>query len=265
MAISDARPIPRYGEPYRVYIPLFYETGDITHSDTVSSVVSKDTGEFIFTVNEPTPIHNSGFFYIDLTEEEMEAHAVIVKLVPEDNDFKSTPIILYPEAAGDMRAHVLTVEEQTILALAHAVMDDAVPGTHGVGTAGNVLGSFLASLPTSMVIVSPIVDGGNLFFVRGDDYLAEDGRNFLWVDNGNRWPDLSTATVHLVIGSARFFKKQIDVLTPSGPTKSISAELTSTETRKFTQPAYTFTVEATMQSGSRITLIKGSVKTTAGL
>jgi hypothetical protein len=244
MAVEDSLPIPRYGEPYAVYFPVFHETGIVQHVEGVTATVSVDRGPFITSTNSVTDIHESGYFYIELTEEEMTGRVVIIQPDPNDADYRTPPIILYPEQPGDMRTHTLTIE-------------DPVSGEIAVAVLGN--------LPTKLVIVSPVVEGGNLLLVKGDDYLNVDGRALTWTENSGTWPDLSEAAVHLIIGDRRFFRKEITVTTPTGNPKALRAELTRVETAKFTQASYPFVVEATMETGSRVTLIKGYVRTTAGI
>lgn len=265
MAATDALTIPRYAEPYRIYFPVFHETGVVQYTPDISSFVSLDGSTFNATTNDVVSIGDTGYFYLELDEEEMTARAVIVNLVLADTDYKAPPLIIYPEQPGDMRTHTLTIEDPVSGDIATAVLSSPVPGPHPPDSLGGMFGGLVGNMPTKLVIVSPIVEGGNLLIVRGDDYLAVDGRAITWVENSGTWPDLSTATVYLVIGSPKFFRKQIEVTSATGSPKSLRAELTRTESAKLTLAAYNFTVEAVMSTGSRVTLIKGNVRTTAGL
>jgi hypothetical protein len=265
MAVEDSLPIPRYGEPYAVYFPVFHETGIVQHVEGVTATVSVDRGPFITSTNSVTDIHESGYFYIELTEEEMTGRVVIIQPDPNDADYRTPPIILYPEQPGDMRTHTLTIEDPVSGEIAVAVLSSPVPGPHGPDSLGGMLAGVVGNLPTKLVIVSPVVEGGNLLLVKGDDYLNVDGRALTWTENSGTWPDLSEAAVHLIIGDRRFFRKEITVTTPTGNPKALRAELTRVETAKFTQASYPFVVEATMETGSRVTLIKGYVRTTAGI
>jgi hypothetical protein len=265
MAITDARPIPRYGEPYCVYFPVFHETGTVQHVAGVTASISLDRGAFAASTNTVTAIDDSGYFYLELTAEEMTANTVIVHPNPHDNDFRTPPLIIYPEQPGDMRTHTLTIEDPITGEIATAVLSSPIPGPHDPDSLGGVLGNLIGNMPTKLVIVSPIIEGGNLLLVRGDDYLSVDGRAITWTENSGTWPDLSTATVYLVIGSSKFFRKEITATTPTGNPKVLRAELTRADTNKLTQSAYNFIVEAVMSTGSHVTLIKGSVRMTAGL
>lgn len=260
MAVDDARPIPRYGEPYRLYMPMYYETGDITHIDGVTAVLSKDGADFVASTNTPQPIAESGYFYLDLTVPEMTTYALIVEFIPPDPNWKVSPAILYPEQSGDMRTHTLTIASDATNQISFAVLNEGVPGSFNPDSLGGVLGGLLTNLPTKLVLVSPVLDGGNLALVRGDDYLASDGRAVVWSEHSGTWPDLTGATIHLVIDNPRFFKKQITATTPSGTPKVIRAELTTTDTKKLAAASYLFVVEATLASGSKSTLIRGTIR-----
>jgi hypothetical protein len=264
MAAEDALTIPRYGEPYRIYFPVLHETGNVSYAE-VTAEVSLDGSTFTPTTNTPNDIDGTGYFYLELTEDEMLARAVIVNLSTESINHRTPPLIIYPEQPGDMRTHTLTIEEVVSEGIAIATLSSPVPGPYPSDALGGMLSAVVGNLPTKLVIVSPIVEGGNLLLVRGDDYLTADGRSITWTENSGTWPDLATATIHLIIGDRKFFRKEIEATTPTGNPKVLRAELTRVETAKLQQAAYPFVVEATMSSGSRVTLIKGNVRTTAGI
>ena len=259
MAITDARPVTRYGEAYRLYFPIFSETGEVSSTTGMTASISIDGGDFAATTNNPTQIQTSGMFYIDLTAAEMTGYAVAIKIDPSDPNMRTTPVVLYPEREGDIRVHTLSVESTVSVDIAESVLSETVPGTNAPTTVGGVLGAMLGRMP-NLVVVTPLLEGGNITLVRGDDYRTADGRNLTWTETSGTWPDLTGASVFLIIGDARFFRKQIDILTPTGMNKTVSADLTATETRKLTQNSYGFYVEAIMSSGSRVTLLKGYTK-----
>lgn len=265
MAITDARPIPRYGEPYCVYFPVFHETGVVQYVPGVTASISLDRGDFEDSTNTVTPIQTSGYYYLELTAAEMSASTVIVHPDPHSNDYRTPPLIIYPEQPGDMRTHTLTIEDPVTGEIATAVLSSPVPGPHDPDTLGGMLGGLVGNMPTKLVIVSPILEGGNLLIVRGDDYLSVDGRAITWTETSGTWPDLSDATLYLVIGSNKFFRKIITATTPTGTPKVVKAELTRLETAKLTAASYLFIVEAVMQNGSHVTLMKGNIRTTGGL
>lgn len=106
MASGDARPMPQKNVAYRVTFPIFDATGAIlTGAGSLDSEVSKDGGTFADCTNEATEIAtSSGMYYLDLTSTEMNADTVAV--IVKSASGKTTPIILYPEEAGDVRVNV---------------------------------------------------------------------------------------------------------------------------------------------------------------
>lgn len=117
MASSDARPIPRKNVAYRVTFPLLDADGDlVTGAGSLDSEVSKDGGTFADCTNEATEIAtNSGMYYLDLTSTEMNADTVAV--IVKSADAKTTPIVLYPEEAGDVRIDPQTIWDALTSAL----------------------------------------------------------------------------------------------------------------------------------------------------
>lgn len=112
MASTDARPVPQKNVAYRVTFPILDADGDlVTGATGLDSEVSKDGGAFADCTNEATEIAtSSGMYYLDLTATEMNADtvAVIVK-----SSGKTTPIVMYPEEAGDIRVNVTQVAGTT--------------------------------------------------------------------------------------------------------------------------------------------------------
>lgn len=108
MASTDARPIPKKNVAYRVTFPILDADGDlVTGAATLDSEVSKDGGTFADCTNEATEIAtNSGMYYLDLTSTEMDADTVAIIVKTGTAGAKTTPIVLYPEEAGDIRANV---------------------------------------------------------------------------------------------------------------------------------------------------------------
>lgn len=108
MASTDARPVPQKNVAYRVTFPIFDADGDlVTGATGLDSEVSKDGGTFADCTNEATEIAtNSGLYYLDLTSTEMNADTVAVIVKTSSSGAKTTPIVLYPEEAGDIRVNV---------------------------------------------------------------------------------------------------------------------------------------------------------------
>lgn len=111
MASTDARPIPKKNVAYRVTFPILDADGDlVTGAASLDSEVSKDGGTFADCTNEATEIAtNSGIYYLDLTSTEMDADTVAIIVKTGTAGAKTTPIVLYPEEAGDIRVDVTQI------------------------------------------------------------------------------------------------------------------------------------------------------------
>lgn len=108
MASTDARPVPQKNVAYRVTFPIFDADGDlVTGATGLDSEVSKDGGTFADCTNEATEIAtSSGMYYLDLSSTEMNADTVVVIVKTSSSGAKTTPIVMYPEEAGDIRVNV---------------------------------------------------------------------------------------------------------------------------------------------------------------
>lgn len=108
MASTDARPVPQKNVAYRVTFPIFDADGDlVTGATGLDSEVSKDGGTFADCTNEAAEIAtSSGMYYLDLTSAEMNADTVVVIVKTSSSGAKTTPIVMYPEEAGDIRVNV---------------------------------------------------------------------------------------------------------------------------------------------------------------
>lgn len=108
MAASDARPVPRKNVAFRVYFPILDADGDlVTGATALDSEISKDGGTFADCTNEATEIATaSGFYFLDLTATEMNADNVCIIVKTTSSGAKTSPIVMYPEETGDIRANV---------------------------------------------------------------------------------------------------------------------------------------------------------------
>lgn len=108
MASTDAKPVPQKNVAYRVTFPILDADGDlVTGATGLDSEISKDAGTFADCTNEATEIAtSSGMYYLDLTSTEMNADCVCIIVKTSSSGAKTTPIILYPEEAGDIRVNV---------------------------------------------------------------------------------------------------------------------------------------------------------------
>lgn len=119
MASTDARPIPQKNVAYRVTFPIFDADGDlVTGATGLDSEVSKDGGAFTDCTNEATEIATaSGIYYLDLTNTEMNADTVAIIIKTSSSGAKTTPIVMYPEEAGDIRVNATQWNSLTTVAL----------------------------------------------------------------------------------------------------------------------------------------------------
>src|SRR5215813_1595543 len=108
MASTDARPVPQKNVAYRVTFPILDADGDlVTGAAGLDSEISKDQGTFADCTNEATEIAtSSGMYYLDLTSTEMNADTVAIIVKTSTSGAKTTPIVLYPQEAGDIAVNV---------------------------------------------------------------------------------------------------------------------------------------------------------------
>ena len=96
-------PIPKKNVAFRVTFPILDADGDlVTGATSPDSEVSKDGAAFADVTAEATEIATtSGMYYLELTNTEMNADTVAI--IVKSGTGKTTPIVLYPEEAGDIR------------------------------------------------------------------------------------------------------------------------------------------------------------------
>src|SRR6185369_6398866 len=119
MSSSDSMPVPKKNVAYRVVFPILDADGDlVTGATGLDSEVSKDQGTFTDCTNEATEIATaSGMYYLDLSSTEMNADCVAVIVKTTSSGAKTTPIVFYPQEAGDIRVDCTTWLGQTIAAV----------------------------------------------------------------------------------------------------------------------------------------------------
>lgn len=132
MASTDAIPVPKKNVAFRVIFPIFDADGDlVTGATGLDSEVSKDQGTFADCTNEATEIAtSSGMYYLDLTSTEMNADCVAVIVKTTSSGAKTTPIVLYPQEAGDIPVDVQSISGDSTAA------DNAESFFDGTGYAG---------------------------------------------------------------------------------------------------------------------------------
>lgn len=107
MASTDARLIPYKNAAWRVTFPILDADGDpVSGATGLDSEVSMDGGSFADCTNEATEIGSSGVYYLDLTNSEMNADTVAIRVQTSSSGAKTTIIVAYPQEADDIRASV---------------------------------------------------------------------------------------------------------------------------------------------------------------
>lgn len=132
MASTDARPVPKKNVAYRVTFPILDADGDlVTGAASLDSEVSIDGGTFADCTNEATEIAtSSGMYFLDLTSGEMNGDTIAIIVKTGTAGAKTTPIVLYPEEAGDIRVDVTMISGDATAA------DNAEAFFDGTGYAG---------------------------------------------------------------------------------------------------------------------------------
>ena len=103
MASGDAKPLPIKNQALRLTIPILDADGDlVTGAASLDSEVSLDGGAFADCTNEAVEIGSSGLYTLDMTAAELNADTVVVIVKTGTAGAKTTPIILYPQSAGDL-------------------------------------------------------------------------------------------------------------------------------------------------------------------
>jgi hypothetical protein len=104
----------------------------------------------------------------------------------------------------------------------------------------------------------------HLELVAGDDCKVADGRGLAWTSPS--WPDLSGATLTMVIGHDRPPLGEVLPVTwtgtvPASPPSpsSIFLEVTSAQTGVFASGMYDYTLQATLTNGDLVTVAVGKL------
>lgn len=169
MASTDARPIPKKNVAYRVTLPILDADGDlVTGATGLDSEVSIDGGTFADCTNEATEIAtNSGMYYLDLTQAEMNGDTIAIIVKTSSSGAKTTPIVLYPEEAGDIRVDITMISgdagaadaaESFFDGTGYAGTNNVIPTVTTVGSVtgnvgGNVAGS-VASVAAGVTVTT---------------------------------------------------------------------------------------------------------------
>lgn len=183
----------------------------------------------------------NGRYYADLTQAAVATAGDTI-----ETRYKSSATA---ECPGDtVRVIAVDLDDATDLGLAN--LDVAVSTRAAAG----------ATLSGS----SPVLDGGDIEVVQGDDYFATQSRSLSWSSTG--WPSLSsTGTVTLAL-TAKGLNGGTWTATPTAVTvgsssQTVRVELASSDTSLFNlgDPAYSFDISATTTDGHKATLVRASV------
>jgi hypothetical protein len=107
MAASDSIPVPRKNTAYRARYPLYLTTGAIATGLTITATVSKDDGAFAAASNAPVEVGASGVYYHDLTNTEMNADGVTVRLT--GTGMNPATVTIEPAASTDLPTTATTL------------------------------------------------------------------------------------------------------------------------------------------------------------
>jgi hypothetical protein len=102
-----------------------------------------------------------------------------------------------------------------------------------------------------IIVTGPVISGGEIHIVAGDDYMADDGRALEW--SSLAWPNLAGASVvfHSDVGA----DISMTVVTAgTGIEQMVRLELTKTQTANLI-PMRNFAVVATLADGHVVTLV----------
>ena len=136
-------------------------------------------------------------------------------------------------------------------------MTATVPGAYVSGTLGN----FLGHLSTAHITVVSAVDtAGAITLVRGDDYLASDGRALLF--SSDAWPTLTDATIMLrvAVPHAGEPTQIVEIAATVVDAQTIQVEITRGQTLLIGQGTRKYDIEATLSGGDVATLVTGEMK-----
>lgn len=175
MASTDARPIPKKNVAYRVTFPIFDADGDlVTGATALDSEVSIDGGTFADCASEATEIATtSGMYFLDLTNTEMNGDTIAIIVKTSSVGAKTTPIVLYPEEAGDIRVDVTMISGDAAAAdnaesffdgNGYAGTNNVIPTVTTTGTATNVttVNGLAANVITATAIANDAITAAKI-------------------------------------------------------------------------------------------------------
>jgi hypothetical protein len=134
-------------------------------------------------------------------------------------------------------------------------LQNAVPGTYASGTAGNAISKLLVS---PITVASPVTAAGDVNLIRGDGYLAADGRALVYTDAANAWPDNVTGRWKLYRPDGTVaLSKAATVAPATGTGKTASVDVTGAETAALLGAQYQLALILTLPDTSLMTVVRG--------
>lgn len=203
MASSDARPIPRKNTAFRVTFDILDADGDlVTGATGLDSEVSLDGAAFADCTNEATEIAaSSGIYYLDLTAAEMNADTVAIIVKTSSSGAKTTPIVLYPESAGDIRSDLVDAPNSTAVTAIQ----------NGLATTGEAAAALIAYDPPTKTEL----DSGLLAL--NDPTAVEIATEILTID----WTTITGEASRSVLNALRALRNKVSL---SGATMTVTEE-----------------------------------------
>lgn len=200
MASSDATAIPIKNQAYRITFPILDADGDlVTGATGLDSEVSKDGDTFADCTNEATEIAtNSGMYFLDLTQTEMNADTVAIIVKTSSSGAKTTPIVLYPAEAADIIVNVKKINgtDQTagdVTALINTVDDlldteiaaikaktDNLPSDPADAS---VVAGLISAVEMKVDTLDTVADAIKVTTDKLDDTLEDDGGTYRFTEN----------------------------------------------------------------------------------
>jgi hypothetical protein len=104
-------------------------------------------------------------------------------------------------------------------------------------------------------VATPLASDLSLTIIKGDDYLATDGRGIVFTSEA--WPTLTGGAAKIKIQTGSSTITEIAATIPAA--KSVLVELTAVQTGALASgTAYRYDIEATLQNGHVVTLVNRS-------
>jgi len=141
------------------------------------------------------------------------------------------------------------------------VWDVALLGPYLPGDAGYILW-YLSHM--DVTLVSPVLDDETIELYEGDSYYEADGRSLKWTDSGSTWPNITGATVTLLVRAPTGDKLNFPGVVSIGggvPGQQVYVELSAAQTTAmldWPKPS-TFRLRVTLASGHVVTLAAGTM------